>query len=302
MTNGMAPPIPNIDACGAEQHFSPPHGKGKVRSNTIVALPKRSPKRDATNRSQRKERLAAMGEMAAKIAHEIRNPLGSIELFATSLQAALEGQPELMLLAERISSGVKSIDAIISNLLLFIRPSQAIQLERFDIYEVLDDALFFMKHIADKENSIDIKTTYSHRPLFIKGDPELMKQVCLNIILNAVQCMPEGGRLGITTICQIRNPDEERTWMEIRFSDSGMGIEPGQILKIFDPFFTTKERGTGLGLSIVHSIVEMHGGTIDVDSVPGKGTDFCIGLPLCRKMEDSKGSALGLISKKEALA
>ncbi len=302
MTNGMAPPIRNIDACGAEQHFSPPHDKGKVRSNTLVALPKRSPKRDATNQSQRKERLAAMGEMAAKIAHEIRNPLGSIELFATSLQAALEGQPELMLLAERISSGVNSIDAIISNLLLFIRPSQAIQFEQFDIYEVLDDALFFMKHLADKENSIAINTTYSHRPLFIKGDPELMKQVCLNIILNAVQSMPEGGRLGITTICQIRNSDEERTWMEIRFSDSGTGIEPGKISKIFDPFFTTKERGTGLGLSIVHSIVEMHGGTIDVDSVPGKGTNFCIGLPLCREMEDSKDSALDLIPKKEALA
>jgi signal transduction histidine kinase len=235
-------------------------------------------KNDA-DRSHRKDRLVAMGEMAVKIAHEVRNPLGSIELFATSLQASLEGQPDLQILAERISSGVKSIDAIISNMLQFIRSGEVRQFEPFDIYEVLDDALFFTDHLADTQNGIDIKLTYHHGPLFVKGDIELMKQVCLNIILNAIQSMPDGGELHITTDRIFRSGNIQPAWVEIRMADDGVGISESQISRIFDPFFTTKEKGTGLGLSIVHNIVEMHGGYIDVESRPGDGTVFSIGLP-----------------------
>lgn len=243
-----------------------------------------------------------MGEMAAKIAHEIRNPLGSIELFATSLQASLEGQPDLQLLAERISSGVKSIDAIISNLLQFVRPNEANRFERFDIYEALDDSLFFMEHLADKENGVNVKVAYGPRPLFIKGDVELMKQVCLNIILNAIQSMPGGGELCISTVQRAMTHVGRPALVEIRISDSGVGIEPGNVFRIFDPFFTTKERGTGLGLSIVHSIVEMHGGIIDVESTPGNGTVFSIGLPLCADATEAQESAYEKAMEKEVSA
>jgi len=248
--------------------------------DTLVALQTMS-RQQEKNRSQRKERLAAMGEMAAKMAHEIRNPLGSIELFATSLQASLADQPDLQVLAERISSGVRSIDAIISNLLLYLRPNEVKHTTCFDIYEVLDDVLFFMNHMAAMEDDIRVKLAWGHRPLFVNGDVELMKQVCLNLILNAIQSMPEGGDLGIATVQKTCPREHDPGWMEIRISDTGAGIEPQHIPKIFDPFFTTKPSGTGLGLSIVHNIVEMHGGNIDVASTPGSGTVFSIGLPLC---------------------
>ena len=269
-------------------------GTGK---GTILDLKDIGGRKQAYQRSQRKDRLAAMGEMAAMIAHEIRNPLGGIELFATSLRDSLEGQPELQLLAERISSGVKSIDAIISNLLQFVRPDEANRFERFDLYEALDDSLFFMEHLADRENGVDVKVAYGPRPLFIKGDVELLKQVCLNIILNAIQSMPEGGELGISTAHGAMTHAGPPAWAEIRISDNGVGMEPGHVSRIFDPFFTTKERGTGLGLSIVHNIVEMHGGTIDVESRPGKGTVFCIGLPLCAEVSNLPAAGF----KKEVL-
>ena len=243
-----------------------------------------------------------MGEMAAKIAHEIRNPLGSIELFATSLHAALEEQPELQPLAERISSGVKSIEAIISNLLQFVRPNEVNRFEPFDIYEALDDALFFVEHLADKENGIDVKATFGPRPLFIMGDVELMKQVCLNIILNAIQSMPDGGELCISTRQREMVQAGRPPLVEIRISDNGIGIEPGNVTRIFDPFFTTKERGTGLGLSIVHSIVEMHDGIVDVESTPGKGTAFSIGLPLWVDVPAASEQMFHPAMEKEVLA
>ncbi len=257
----------------------------------VVTLPGSHPEKHSLERSRRTERLAAMGEMAANIAHDIRNPLGCIELFANSLEAALEEQPDLRVLADRISSGVKSIDAIITNLLLFIRPAEATRFECFDIYAVLDDALFFMEHLANRENSIDVSVEYTHRPLFIEGDLELMKQVCLNIILNAVQSMPDGGRLCIKTSRQAESRGNTPAWMELRISDTGKGIAPEQLPKIFDPFYTTKARGTGLGLSIVHTIVEKHGGYVDVESDLGRGTGFCIHLPLCSRQEENRYAA-----------
>jgi signal transduction histidine kinase len=283
MTNDKPYGVKANGGRGARGHvtrFSDKQGPGQ---GAVVPLRNSVPEKRTVARSQRTERLAAMGEMAAKIAHDIRNPLGCIELFANSLQSALAEQPDLKVVADRISSSVKSIDAIITNLLLFVRPGDATRFECFDIYAVLDDALFFMEHLANRENSIEVSMAYTHRPLFIEGDLELMKQVCLNLILNAVQSMPDGGRLCIRTSRQASISGRRPPWMALRISDSGKGIPPEQIPKIFDPFFTTKARGTGLGLSIVHSIVEKHGGHIDVESTPGSGTEFCIHLPLCNR-------------------
>jgi len=282
--------------------LSPDIGLTKVRKGSVVALKDITGRKQDSEQSQRKDRLAAMGEMAAKIAHEVRNPLGSIELFATSLQASLEGQPDLQLLAEKISSGVKSIDAIISNLLQFVRSDEVNRFECFDIYEALDDALFFMKHLADKVKDVDVKIAYGPRPLFIKGDVERMKQVCLNIILNAIQSMPGGGELCIATVQREMMHGGRPAVVEIKISDSGVGIEPDHISRIFDPFFTTKERGTGLGLSIVHSIVEMHGGRIDVKSTPGKGAIFSIGLPLCADVSAAQASVYEPVMEREVSA
>ncbi len=302
MTKAMKVSNNNSQVRPVDNDFLSVMGQAKMHKGSVVPLKNIACRKHESEHAQRKDRLAAMGEMAAKIAHEIRNPLGSIELFATSLKASLEGQPDLQLLAERVSSGVKSIDAIISNLLQFVRPDEANRFERFDIYEALDDSLFFMEHLADKENGVDVKVAYGPRPLFIKGDVELIKQVCLNIILNAIQSMPEGGALCISTVQRAMTNAGRPARVEIRISDSGIGIDPDHVSNIFDPFFTTKERGTGLGLSIVHSIVEMHGGIIDVESTPGNGTMFSIGLPLCAEVSADQEAAYDPVMKKEVSA
>ena len=171
-----------FDKSAAAVNIAEPCCKSRPEKGAGVTWGGTTLQKRAQERSQRTQRLAAMGEMAAKIAHDIRNPLGCIELFANSLQGSLEREPDLLELVDRISSSVKSIDAIITNLLLFIKPGEATRFECFDIYDVLDDALFFMEHLANSENSVNVSVAYNKRPLFINGDPELMKQVCLNII------------------------------------------------------------------------------------------------------------------------
>ena len=140
-----------------------------------------------------------MGEMAVRIAHEIRNPLGSIELFSTMLKDDLQDFEELKILAEHISSGVKSINNIVSNLLLFIRPEQQPDRQVLDVHEALKDSLFFAGHLLEAQNIIEVETKLADEVLPIHGDLELLKQVFLNLILNAIQAMPEGGKLKIST-------------------------------------------------------------------------------------------------------
>jgi signal transduction histidine kinase len=224
-------------------------------------------------------RLAAMGEMAVKIAHEIRNPLGSIELFATALRKDLENFGNLKAVAEHISSGVRSINNIISNLLLFIRPQQKAAFQVIDIHDFLKDSLFFSSHLIEANDSIDIITSYSSEPLQVLGDSELLKQMCLNIILNAIQAMPNGGRLTISTR-KATGDQKDPNLVEIRFADTGMGIPRKDMVRIFDPFFTTKKRGTGLGLAIVHNIIKLHEGMIDISRSEDGGVVCTVALPL----------------------
>jgi PAS domain S-box-containing protein len=233
-------------------------------------------------------RLAAMGEMAVKIAHEIRNPLGSIELFATALRKDLENNGDLKLAAEHISSGVRSINNIISNLLLFIRPQQKPALQAIDIQNFLSDSLFFSSHLIETNDGIDIITNYSHEPLMVLGDSELLKQMCLNLILNAIQAMPDGGSLTISTR-KAKGDKRDSDIAEIRFVDTGIGIPRKDMFRIFDPFFTTKKRGTGLGLAIVHNIIKLHEGTIDINSTEEGGVVCTVALPLWKGQINKNG-------------
>lgn len=225
----------------------------------------------------RSDRLAAMGQMAAQIAHEIRNPLGSIELFASVLERDLDEFAELREIAAHISSGVNSINTIISNLLLFIKPNQKPKMQALDVHEPLKDSLFFADRIFEANDGIVVHTDFHPDSLVINGDSELIKQITLNLILNAIQAMPDGGTLEISTR-KIKH--KGAGFAEIRFSDTGCGISKTDRNKIFDPFFTTKTRGTGLGLTIVENITRIHGGDIDIQSTEAKGTECIIMLPL----------------------
>ena len=236
--------------------------------------------------ANRTGRLAAMGEMAVRIAHEIRNPLGSIELFSTMLKDDLQDFDELKILAEHISSGVKSINNIVSNLLIFMRPDQQPDRQVLDLHEALKDSLFFAGHLLEAQSIIEVETKLADELLPIHGDLELLKQIFLNLILNAIQAMPEGGKLEISTRKIIRPEDTQCA--EIRLSDTGCGIAAGDLSKIFDPFYTTRNKGTGLGLTIVHNLTKMHGGSIDIISSEGSGTECILTLPLRQKVRKTQ--------------
>ncbi|MBI3013842.1 MAG: PAS domain S-box protein [Candidatus Tectomicrobia bacterium] len=235
---------------------------------------------------QRRSRLLAMGEMAAHMAHEIRNPLGSIELFATLLRRELDHDPDKRDLAERISSGVRSLNHILTNLLLFTR-SQKPTADLLGANDLVAETLQFARYLLE-QNRVDLGVDFSPENPQIQGDRELLKQVFLNMILNAVEAMPAGGNLRVSTrllscpgIDPGRRQDRCKTdrEVEIGFCDSGVGIPEDHISRIFDPFFTTKDSGTGLGLAIVHNIVAAHGGRVQVNSKPGQGTDLTLIFP-----------------------
>ncbi|VAX31428.1 hypothetical protein MNBD_NITROSPINAE05-585 [hydrothermal vent metagenome] len=233
--------------------------------------------------AQRNQRLRSMGEVAAGIAHEIRNPLGSIELFASLLKKDVEGDEEKFKLVEHIRSGVKNMDRIISTLLLFAkspRPSQ----QKCDIHQLLNTLLTGSSDTVIPGN-INIFRNFGENDALVNGDQELLKQVFGNLIRNAVQAMPKGGELNLTTK-EISAPsnlsetgNDHRQFITITVSDTGLGIAPDHLVKIFNPFFSTKDKGTGLGLAISHNIIKAHQGTIDAESETGKPTNFIVKLP-----------------------
>ncbi len=229
--------------------------------------------------AQRNQRLRAMGEMAAGIAHEIRNPLGGIELFASLLKKDLEHDAEKKHLVEHIQSGVKNMDRIISALLLFAkspRPSR----QKCNAKELIENLLDDTSALTVPEN-VRITSSFDPDNLVVCGDKELLKQVFVNLIRNGIQAMPKGGELKLATQKGTApGPGKDhRQFITLTVSDSGGGIPTDHLMKIFNPFFTTKEKGTGLGLSISHNIIKAHQGTIDADSEEGRGTTFTVKLP-----------------------
>lgn len=231
---------------------------------------------------QRKNRLEAMGEMAAAISHEIRNPLGAIELFASLLKRDIKGEPDKEELAENIITGVKSLANITSNLLLFTKDMKP-KKEDIDINQLIENALIFSAY-ATSNKDMTLKIDIDKEIKSIHADGELLKQVILNLVLNAIQAIKSKGLVRITA--RIVNKDDmiamgmDEDYLLLNIEDSGPGISKENVEKIFNPFFTTKKSGIGLGLAIVHKIISSHGGIIEVSSKEGAGTKFSILLPL----------------------
>jgi len=229
---------------------------------------------------KRTEKLAVMGETAANIAHEIRNPLGSIELFASLLIKDLEEKKNRDR-ASHIVNSVRDMDNKISNLLLFARDRKP-PMKNVNVHNALENIIDFSEQIIKKEDIV-LTVNYEDTDPMIIGNTEMLKQVFLNLILNAMQSMSGGGNLTIETRISdgnTRKKSHSDPHVEIRFVDTGCGIEAENLKKIFDPFFTTKGRGSGLGLAIVHNIVDIHGGSIDVENNRDGGATFTITLPI----------------------
>ncbi len=217
--------------------------------------------------------LAALGEMAATVAHEIRNPLGGIGGFARLLQRDLpEGDPRRAL-SERIIEGVGSLNKIVTNLLAYTKPMET-QLREVELEPWLDELAEWCRQEAQEcgLSDFDIHLDIEPRARTGRFDPEKLRQVMLNLLMNAVQALGERGRI---RICARRS----QGLLVIGVEDDGKGIPTETINEIFNPFFTTKENGTGLGLAIVRKIVELHGGNLFVESAPGSGSRFDIHLP-----------------------
>ncbi len=232
--------------------------------------------RDRLRRLYRAERLAAAGQLAAGVAHEIRNPLTSIRSTIQYVLPSFEATDQKRVLLDELLSEVDRIDRIVNDLLSLTRPTDFHPSE-FDLVELLDHSLLLIGPQARKQG-VDIHYTPHKAELKISGDAGQLKQVFLNVFLNSLQAMPKGGTLSVLAR---RNSAElsGQELIDIQVSDTGAGIPAEHLDKVFDPFFTLKKEGTGLGLSISYGIIQQHGGDIELRSEVGRGTTVIIRLP-----------------------
>jgi len=212
--------------------------------------------------------------MAGGIAHEIRNPLavcGSAAQFIMEEDVTPEFRQEC---AQKIHTGIQRASMIIENLLRFARPSVKPDIKEIDLTRLIEETLSLVTNQA-RIQKIELRAQRPSETILISGMEALLQQAFMNLLLNAIKAMPDGGGLGIA----LGQADGE-AWVSI--SDTGQGIAPGDLNNIFDPFYTTAPagQGTGLGLSICYSIIKQHIGTITVDSEEGKGSNFTVRLPI----------------------
>ncbi len=222
---------------------------------------------------QQTRTMAALGEMSATVAHEIRNPLGAMGMWAALLERDLADDDPRRTTLGKIVEGLARLNKIVSNLLVFTRPVKA-EFRKADLVNIVEEIVDFVRiEIERLGQKIVVECEGSGKALYVLADPEKFGQVILNLCLNAIQAMPDGGTL------QVHLVDGGKGYVVVTIRDTGIGIAHEEIGKIFDPFYTTKENGTGLGLAIVKKYVESHSGYIDVDSIPSKGTTVKVFIP-----------------------
>ena len=229
----------------------------------------------------RTDRLATLGELAAGAAHEIRNPLTAIRSTIQYLSKDFSADPVKSKMVTELISEVERINKIVQGLLSFARPSD-LNTSDINIEQLINQTLLLVTNTLRKQN-VEVEFEYFTDNTTIQGDAEQLKQVFLNIILNAIEAMgknpPERSRTLIISIEKGTPINTHSRYLIISFEDSGKGIEQKNIENVFNPFFTTKEEGTGLGLAICYGIINRHEGEIEVKSVPDKGTCINIKLP-----------------------
>lgn len=222
------------------------------------------------------ERLAAIGELAAGVAHEIRNPLSAI-VTASNLLSAEAGMPideEQLLLLEVVKKEAQRLNAILTDFLNYARPREP-QLSAVNLNEVVSETLDMLERDRPTNGHVTIQRRLDGTIPPVEVDPDQIKQVLLNIAMNGIEAMPHGGTLTVATMfCNGR--------VHVQVADTGVGISESALPRIFQPFFSTKKNGTGLGLAIAHHIVSAHQGEIWAESQEGVGTKMTIQLPVKR--------------------
>lgn len=215
------------------------------------------------------ERLASLGEMTAAVSHEIRNPLGIIRSTAQLLKKRSEGSGAG--LADVIVEEATRLNDIITDFLNFARPQQP-KFTRCRVEEVVEKNLAFLEPRLE-EGNYSVQKDYQENLPEVLADPNLLYQSFLNILINAMQAMPQGGTISIDIFADGEN-------MSLSFTDEGTGLDEQAMKRIWNPFFTTKERGTGLGLCMVKNIIEAHQGYVWIENAPGKGASIWLQIPL----------------------
>jgi PAS domain S-box-containing protein len=227
----------------------------------------------------RMDRLVSLGKLASGIAHELRNPLAGIKTTAQALGEEMSGDDSRREYLHRITKEIDRLNDLLKTFFSFAKP-QNLNLVHCHIKDIINEIIpFLIKEIADK--GIRFVETYHPQLPKIKVDKTQMHQVFLNLFLNAIQAMPNGGELKIEASPMISNTLKgvKQNFIKVVISDTGRGIPSHIVHNIFDPFFTTKPKGIGLGLSITYQIIKKHEGTIKVESQWEKGTCFVINLP-----------------------
>lgn len=263
-----------------EVHFSTIHQEKQNKRVYLLFI------RDVTQRKRmeehirRSDRLVSLGVLAAGIAHEMRNPLTGISLLLDDLHDRLDEMPRERELIQRSLHEMDRLENLINGLLEFAMPSRGVKLQVRPLMDVVDKTLFLVRKMCRNQKiSLSIR---GEEPLpLLQLDPEKLQQALLNLLLNSIQAMPDGGSLSVE-VKTVSTEESLTPGPAVRVSvvDSGKGIAAEDIPYIFDPFFSRNPSGCGLGLAIVHSIVEEHRGHISVTSRPGEGTTFWIDLPV----------------------
>ncbi len=235
------------------------------------------------------EKLATVGQLASGLAHEIGTPLNILLGRTELIKRKLDDRESLQRNVEIMESQIERITKIIQQLLGFVRKKKPEQ-QALDISLVLETALDLLDHRVEKQK-LTVERDFERGLPPVIGDPDALQQVFLNLILNAIQSMPEGGRIRVSALatCLPRRgfQEGERQYIEVCVKDTGAGMEEEVIRNIFSPFFTTKETGTGLGLMVTQGIVQDHDGWIEVKSELGKGSIFKVYLPVFERSDET---------------
>ncbi len=234
-----------------------------------------------------------MGTLASGLAHEIKNPLTAIKTFSEYLPQKLDDKEFLQKFSRIVGGEVNRIDSLVNELLEFAKPAP-LQLKQTNINKLISDTLDFLNSRFLQQSITIEKNLSAECNESTSIDPNKIKQVLLNIFLNAIEAMPAGGTLTVSTSSgsgieargsNTSHETRDARYVTLRVTDTGSGISRENLKHIFDPFFSTKDSGTGLGLPISHGIITEHGGTITAESEPGKGTTFTLNLPHLKQLD-----------------
>jgi PAS domain S-box-containing protein len=230
---------------------------------------------------RRIDRLASVGTLAAGVAHEIKNPLVAIQTFAQLLPERYEDESFRSGFGSVVHAEISRINSLVQDLLEFARPVQG-EVGPVNLHELVDRAEALLGNDL-KGNNVHLAKQFESPEAIVRGNPEQLYQVVLNVLQNAVECMPEdGGSITVGTRAVVVNNGVDPAWqaIEMTFADTGGGIDKEDLPRIFDPFFSRKEQGSGLGLAVCHGILKNHGAEISVQSKVGRGTTFVFTIPV----------------------